>query len=224
MKLRSSLLFAVAAFVALVLIVVSGPALEGQAGRGGAALLNPAGLTEQAPATFKAEFDTSQGLFVVEATRDWAPVGADRFYNLVKSGFYNENRFYRVIPMFVVQFGIHGDPAVAKAWLPARLSDDPRGKQSNVRGTIAYVAAGINRRTTLVFVNMVDNKSMDGQNVPFGRVTAGMEVLERLYSGYGEAAPTGKGPMQTPFYAGGNEYLMKEFPKLDYIKTAKIAP
>jgi peptidyl-prolyl cis-trans isomerase A (cyclophilin A) len=184
--------------------------------------MNPAALNEQAPATFKAEFDTSQGPFVVEVHRDWAPIGADRFYNLVKAGFYDQNRFYRVIPKFVAQFGIHGDPEIAKAWLSARILDDPTGKQSNKRGTIAFVAAGINRRTTVVFINLADNTSMDNTNVPYGRVVSGVEVLDRLYSGYGDAAPTGKGPIMTPYYAEGNAYLERQFPRLDYMKTAKI--
>lgn len=226
MTLRASRTVAVAAFVLLTLLVnVPGPTLEAQAPVGKAALMNPDQLTEQAPATFQVHFDTSAGPFVIEVTRDWAPHGADRFYNLVKRGFYDGCRFYRVIPG-LAQFGIHGDPEVAQAWFTARIPDDIR-KQSNLKGTIAFSSSGINRRSTPVFINLIDNPGMDLFNapngiVPFGRVVSGMNVVEKLYNGYGETAPTGKGPQMTPLYAEGNPYLEKEFPKMDYIKKATI--
>lgn len=224
MRVRPLRLTAVAAFVALALVVVAGPTLEGQEPRGKAALMNPADLIEQAPATFKVNFDTSAGSFVVEVHRDWAPIGVDRFYNLVKRGFYDGSRFHRVIPDYMAQSGIHGDPEVTKVWLSERILDDPRGKQSNVKGTVAFVGAGMNRRSTQIYINLADNKSMDRQIPPIGRVASGMEVVGKLYAGYGEVPPTGNGPEQNRLTLEGNAYLEKEFPKLDYIKTATILP
>ena len=214
-----------AVVVATLVVSVSGPTLEAQAPAGKAALMNPAEFNEQAPATFQARFETSAGPFVIEVHRDWAPNGADRFYNLVKRGFYDGCRFYRIISG-LAQFGINGDPEVAQAWFTARIPDDQR-TQSNLKGTIAYSSAGINRRSTQVFINLIDNPGMDVFNAPhgfapFGRVLSGMNVVESLYNGYGETAPTGKGPQMTPLYSEGNAYLEKEFPKMDYIKTASI--
>jgi len=189
-----------------------------------AALKNPAGLKEMAPAVYKVDFDTSVGMFVVEVHRDWAPNGADRFYNLVKSGFYTDVRFFRVIPGFMVQFGIHGDPSVASAWQPARIPDD-KVKESNKRGYITFATAGPNTRTTQVFINFGDNAGLDSQGFsPFGRVTKGMEVVDKIYSGYGEGAPSGRGPAQGRIQSEGNAYLTKDFPKMDYIKKAMIEP
>jgi peptidyl-prolyl cis-trans isomerase A (cyclophilin A) len=188
-----------------------------------ARLRNPAALKEQAPATFKANFATSAGSFVIEVHRDWAPIGADRFYNLVKNGFYDDIRFYRVIPKFMAQFGIHGNPTIAKAWVAARIQDDPV-KQSNRRGFVTFATGGPNTRTTQVFINFRDNVALDKQGfAPFGEVTSGMNVVDRLFSGYGEGAPDGKGPSQPRVQAEGNVYLNKDFPKLDSIKAATIA-
>jgi peptidyl-prolyl cis-trans isomerase A (cyclophilin A) len=185
-------------------------------------LRNPPALSEQAPATFKANFDTSKGTFVIEVHRDWAPQGADRFYNLVKNGFYDDVRFFRVIPGFMAQFGIHGDPAVAAAWRPAQIKDDPV-KQSNKRGFVTFATAGPNTRTTQLFVNFGDNAALDKQGfAPFGQVTTGMDVVDKIYDGYGEGAPRGKGPDQGRVQSEGNAYLTKEFPRLDYIKAATI--
>jgi peptidyl-prolyl cis-trans isomerase A (cyclophilin A) len=185
-----------------------------------AALLNPAAFTERAPDTFKANFDTSAGSFVIAVRRDMAPNGADRFYNLVKSGFYDGNRFYRVTPLMAV-WGLNGDPAVAKAWLRARIPDDQTHKLSNVKGAVAFFQA--NRRTTQTFINLVDNSAtLDIQIAPFGEVISGMDIVEKLYAGYGEAKPNGNGPEMNPFYEEGNAYLDREFPKLDYIKKATI--
>ena len=207
--------------VALILAVVS--IGLGQAGTN-AALKNPAALKEMAPATFKVNFDTSAGAFVVEVHRDWAPNGADRFYNLVKNGYYDNVRFFRVIPDFMVQFGINGDPAVNAAWQPARIPRDPV-KQGNKRGFVTYaMGASPDTRTTQVFINFKDNSGLDGQGfAAFGQVTSGMNVVDKIYSGYGEGAPSGQGPEQGRIQAEGNAYLTKSFPKLDYVKTATIA-
>ncbi len=205
---------------ALTVAVVSGQADLGKIAK----LSNPAALNEQAPATFKANFDTSKGLFVVEVHRDWAPIGADRFYNLVKNGFYDDVRFFRVIDGFMAQFGIHGTPAVMKSWRSAQIKDDPV-KQSNKRGYVVFATAGPNTRTTQLFINFGDNsRSLDGQGfAAFGQVVTGMDVVDKIYNGYGEGAPRGGGPDQGRFQMEGNAYLNKEFPKLDYIKTATIA-
>jgi peptidyl-prolyl cis-trans isomerase A (cyclophilin A) len=186
-------------------------------------LRNPAALAEQAPATFNANFDTSKGLFVVTVHRDWAPNGADRFYNLVKNGFYDDVRFFRVIDGFMAQFGIHGTPAVASAWRNANIKDDPV-KQSNKRGFVVFATAGPNTRTTQLFINFGDNAALDKSGFsPFGEVTKGMDVVDKIYNGYGEGAPRGKGPDQGRVQSEGNAYLAKDFPKLDYVKTATIA-
>lgn len=189
-----------------------------------AKLRTPAQLTEKAPDTYKANFDTSKGAFVVEVHREWAPNGADRFYNLVKNGFYDDIRFFRVLDNFMAQFGINGDPAIQSVWRSASLRDDPP-KQSNKRGFITFATAGPNTRTTQVFINYRDNSSLDSQGfTPFGQVTSGMDVVDKLYKDYGEGAPRGRGPEQGRLQQEGNAYLTKDFPKLDYIKTATIAP
>jgi len=183
---------------------------------------NPAALTEQAPATYKARFDTSKGVFVIDVQREWAPVGADRFYNLVKNGFYDDNRFFRVISGFMVQFGINGNPQVAAQWRSAQIKDDPV-KQSNKRGFITFATAGPNSRTTQVFINFGDNARLDGSGfAPFGQVSTGMNVVDQLYSGYGEGAPNGRGPNQGRIQAEGNTYLTKEFPNMDFVRKASI--
>ncbi len=181
-------------------------------------LRNPASMKEQAPAVYKVTFDTSAGTFVVEVHRDWAPKGADRFYNLVKNGFYDNVRFFRVIPGFMVQFGMHGNPAVQSAWTFARIPDDPV-KESNKRGYITFAMAGPNTRTTQVFINYADNAGLDKQGfAPFGKVISGMDVVDKLNATYG-AKP---GDDQGNIAAGGNAYLEKMYPKLDYIKKATI--
>ncbi len=185
-------------------------------------LKNPAGLAEQAPATYKVDFDTSKGKFVVQVHRDWAPRGADRFYNLVKNGFYDNTRFFRNIEGFMVQFGIHGDPAVSNVWRGAQIQDDPV-KQSNKRGYITFATGGPNTRTTQVFINFGDNAALDKQGFsPFGEVVSGMDIVDKLYNGYGEGAPRGRGPDQGRTQWEGNAYLTKDFPRLDYTKTATI--
>jgi peptidyl-prolyl cis-trans isomerase A (cyclophilin A) len=185
-------------------------------------LENPAGLREQAPATYKARFDTTKGVLVIEVTRAWAPKGADRFYNLVKNGFYDNVRFFRVISGFMVQFGINGDPAIMARWRGAQIGDDPV-TQSNKRGMITFAMAGPNTRTSQVFINFNDNSQLDQSGfAPFGRVVSGMNVVEAINAEYGEGAPRGRGPDQSRLQNEGNNYLAKDFPRLDYIKKATI--
>jgi peptidyl-prolyl cis-trans isomerase A (cyclophilin A) len=177
---------------------------------------------ETAPETYRAQFETTKGNFTVEVTRAWAPLGADRFYNLLKDGFYDGARFFRVLPGFVVQFGIPGDPAVARTWRSARISDDPV-TQTNSPGSITFATSGPNSRTTQVFINLGNNANLDGMGfAPFGRVTEGMEIVGQLHSGYGEGAPQGRGPDQGRIQSEGNAYLERDFPKLDYIKKATV--
>ena len=182
-------------------------------------LSNPSSLREQAPATYKVRFDTSKGVFVVEVTRAWAPQGADRFYNLVKNGFYDNVRFFRVVSGFMVQFGINGDPAIQKHWAEANIPDDPV-TQKNTRGFITFANRGPNTRSTQVFINFSDrNTFLDPQGfAPFGQVISGMDVVDKLYSTYGEA-PSAQQPR---IQSEGNKYLATAFPKLDYVTKARI--
>jgi peptidyl-prolyl cis-trans isomerase A (cyclophilin A) len=184
-----------------------------------AALLAPDDAKAESPATFKAEFDTSQGKFVIQVTRDWAPVGADRFYNLVKIGYFENVAFFRIKKGFMVQFGIHGDPRVNTAWRGARIQDDPVVK-SNTRGMVTYGKTGApNSRATQLFVNYGNNKRLDGMGfAPFGEVVSGMAVLDSLYDGYGLAL----GGKQAQLQSQGNAFLAENYPKVDYIKTARI--
>src|SRR5207342_613232 len=183
-------------------------------------LSNPTALREQAPATYKVRFDTTKGPFVVEVTRAWAPKGADRFYNLVKNGFYDNVRFFRVISGFMVQFGINGDPKISVPWREAKIKDDPV-VQSNRRGYITFAMAGPNTRTSQVFINFGENGSLDSQGFPpFGRVIQGMEVVDKLNAEYGEGAPRGRGPDQGRLQIEGNAYLTKDFPIIFYDKKA----
>jgi peptidyl-prolyl cis-trans isomerase A (cyclophilin A) len=207
----------------LLIALVPAFALAALAGPASAQdLSNPSALREQAPPVYKAKFDTTKGAFVIEVHRDWAPNGADRFYNLVKNGFYDNVRFFRVISGFMVQFGIHGDPKVSAPWREAQLKDDPV-KQSNKRGYITYAMAGPNTRTSQVFINFGDNASLDSQGFsPFGRVVTGMEVVDKLNAEYGEGAPRGRGPDQSRMQMEGNAYLTKDFGRLDYVKKATI--
>ena len=186
-------------------------------------LKNPASLNEKAPATYKARFDTSAGVFVIQVNRDWAPLGADRFYNLVKNGFYDDARFFRAISGFMVQFGIHADPAVSSAWRNARIGVDPV-KESNKPMYITYAMGGTpDTRTTQVFINFGNNAQLDKMGfAPFGQVIEGQDVVNKIFTGYGEGAPRGKGPEQGRIQMEGNAYLNKDFPKLDFIKKATI--
>jgi peptidyl-prolyl cis-trans isomerase A (cyclophilin A) len=189
-------------------------------------LMNPASLKAKAPDVFKAQFMTTKGDFVVEVHRDWSPHGADRFYNLVKAGFFDDGAFFRVHTGFMVQFGISSKPAVAKAWENANIPDDPV-VGSNKRGFVTYAMSSLpNSRSTQLFINFKDNAFLDPQHfAPFGEVTSGMDVVDMLYSGYGEIpAMGGKGPDPDKIEAEGDAYLLKNFPMIDKIKMAKILP
>jgi len=181
-------------------------------------LLNPASLHATAPADFKAEFVTSKGNFVVEVHKDWAPLGADRFYNLVRGGFFTNAAFFRVVPNFMVQFGLNANPAVNSAWRNANLRDDPV-KQSNKRGYITFATAGPNTRTTQLFINFKDNAFLDSQGfAPFGEVVEGLDVVDKINSQYGET------PDQGAIQSQGDAYISKNFPNIDKIKSARILP
>jgi peptidyl-prolyl cis-trans isomerase A (cyclophilin A) len=185
-------------------------------------LLDPTQATETAPERFRVRFETTEGPFVVEVRREWAPGGADRFYNLVRLGYYDGVTFFRVIEDFMAQFGIHGDPEVSTAWRYATIPDDPV-TQSNKRGMVTFATSGPNTRTTQLFINYKDNSNLDRMGfAPFGRVVEGLAVVDKLHSGYGEGAPRGSGPDQGRAHAEGNEYFRRAFPKLDHIKTARI--
>jgi peptidyl-prolyl cis-trans isomerase A (cyclophilin A) len=185
-------------------------------------LLKMDAFKEQAPASYRAKFTTSKGDFVIEVTREWAPGGADRFYNLVKNGYFNDTRFFRVIKGFMVQWGIHGQGEVNSVWRNAGIKDEPV-KQSNKRGMITFAMAGPDSRTTQVFINYADNMRLDSMGfAPFGKVVTGMEVVDALYGGYGEGAPQGMGPSQGRMQSEGNSYLARDFPNLDYIVEASI--
>jgi len=186
-------------------------------------LLDPANARDKAPDVFKARFTTTKGPFVVEVHRDWAPNGADRFYDLVKLGFFDDTRFFRAVEGFMVQFGLSGDPAVSKKWQQANVPDDPVA-QSNKRGFITFAQTNMpNSRSTQVFINSADNARLDPMRfAPFGQVVQGMDVVDSLYKGYGEGAPSGNGPSQDRIQGEGNAYLDAEFPKLDRIVTATI--
>ena len=185
---------------------------------------NPAspGFAAQAPDSFRARFETSAGDFVVAVHRRWAPLGADRFYNLVRSGYFDGVRFFRVVSGFMVQFGIHGDPAVSAAWRDQRIPDDPV-RRTNLRSFVSFATAGPGTRTTQVFINFGSNDRLDAMGfAPFAQVVEGMDVVDRLYSGYGEGAPRGRGPDQGRIQAEGNRYLERAFPRMDYVKRASI--
>jgi cyclophilin family peptidyl-prolyl cis-trans isomerase len=188
-------------------------------------LLDPhnARLNVHAPELFRVRFTTSQGDFVVEVHRSWAPIGADRFYNLVANGFFDGQRFFRVRQGVFAQFGIAGEPHIAQAWRSATISDDPP-QQSNSRGTMAFAFTTPNTRATQVFINLAGNRQFDAQGfVPFGVITSGMDVAGRLYSGYGETAGGGmRAGHQDALFAGGNTYLKRQFPRLDYIRRARV--
>jgi peptidyl-prolyl cis-trans isomerase A (cyclophilin A) len=182
-------------------------------------LLHPARLHATAPGIFQARFKTTKGAFVVTVHRSWAPIGADRFYNLVRSGFYNGDWLFRVVPGFVVQWGINSAPSIAKAWENATIPDDAV-RHSNARGTITFAAASTpNTRTTQVFVNLADNANLDALGfAPFGEVTSGMDVIAKLYSGYDDE-PTNQ---QQQMFEQGAAFLQKAYPKLDRILSAAI--
>jgi len=185
-------------------------------------LLDPAKLTAKAPETFQAQFDTTKGKFTIEVTRALAPNGADRFFNLVRSGYFTDVAFFRVVPGFMCQFGIHGNPNVSAKWREAAIPDDPV-KGSNTRGTITFATAGPNTRTTQLFINFGNNVNLDGMGFsPFGKVIEGMDVVDKINGEYGDGPPYGAGPNQGRVQDEGNAYLKKDFPNMDYIKSASI--
>ncbi len=187
----------------------------------GAATPAPADSARPAPDSFKVRFETSKGRFTVQAVRAWAPRGADRFYHLVNSGFYDGVRFQRVLPNFVVQFGINGNTKVNEAWR-GRILDDSV-KQSNQAGFLSFASGGPNTRTTQVFINKVDNRRLDSLGfAPFARVIDGMHVVEQFYAGYGEAPPRGGGPEQGRMSTQGSVYLERFFPRLDSVVRARV--
>lgn len=185
-------------------------------------LLRPSLLTRRAPATYKVKFTTTKGDFVISVTRAWAPLGADRFYNLARHHFYDNASFFRVLKGFVVQWGISAYPVVSAAWSHAPIKDDP-AVQSNLRGYVTFAMSGPNSRTTQLFINLGNNQRLDGMGFSvFGQVTEGMDVVDALYSGYGEGAPDGHGPAQDQIEGNGKSYLDKDFPLLDSIKTTTL--
>lgn len=187
-------------------------------------LLNPSSLKLQAPAVFDAKFVTTKGEFVIEVTRSWSPHGADRFYNLVKYHYFDNASFFRVVPGFVVQFGISARPDVSRAWRNANIQDDPV-MQTNSRGTVTFATAGPNTRTTQIFINLGENAALDNQGFsPFGKVVSGMEIVDSLYSEYGDGPPSGHGPDQDLIQSQGKPYLDRVFPQLDSIKSTIVVP
>src|SRR5436309_11866392 len=184
-------------------------------------LADPA-FAQQAPDSCRARLSTTQGDVVILVHRAWAPHGADRFYNLVRAGFYDGVRFFRVIPGFMAQFGIHGDTGVTAAWRPRVFPDDPV-RHSNMRGMVTFATAGPGTRTTQIFINYGDNNRLDASGfAPFGQVVEGMDVVDKLYGGYGEGAPNGRGPEQYRLNVEGEKYLARQFPKLDKINKATV--
>ena len=174
------------------------------------------------PEVFRVKFETSQGDFVVEVTRAWAPRGADRFHELVRMRYFDESRFFRVLQGFIAQFGVHRDFKVHDVWRTFFIPDDPR-LQKNVRGTLSFAQSGPSTRTTEVFINLADNAALDDQGfVPFGKVVQGMDAVDKFYSGYGEMRPIGKDIDPGRVEEEANEYLTQRFPKLDYIKRARF--
>lgn len=190
------------------------------------ALLNPEApaMKARAPELFNVRMETSQGVMVIEVQRDWAPFGADRFYNLVRAGYYDQVRFHRIRKDTWAQFGINGDPKISNVWRTRTIPDDLR-RESNVRGTLAFAFVVPNGRTTQIFINLRDNSATHDKEpfVPFGRIIAGIEVADKLYAEYGEAAGGGmRAGKQAPLFEGGNEWLKQNFPRLDYILRATV--
>lgn len=174
------------------------------------------------PAVYRVLFDTTQGSFIVEVRQDWAPKAAERFWKLVNSGFFNDSRFFRVRPDFIAQFGLAADPQETAMWNQSPIDDDPR-KESNRKGTISFAQAGPRSRRTQVFVNLKDNSALDKDGfVPFGKVNEGLEVFAKLYAGYGEWDPPGRGPNVARIQTQGNGYLDAQYPRLDKILRAKV--
>ena len=219
------------ALAAVIFIVTAGscdrpPRGNSKASEARAAVANPghAFWKQRSPDLFRVTIATGIGNLVIEAHRDWAPVGCDRFYNLVRAGFFDDSRFFRIRRGSFAQFGIPGDPAVAAIWRNEAIPDDP-GRQSNLRGTVAYAMTGPDTRTTQLFINLSDNSRMDRDGfAPIGTVVEGMEVVDRLYAGYAEDPGGGmRGGKQGKMFTGGNAYLDREFPLLDHLIRATVA-
>jgi peptidyl-prolyl cis-trans isomerase A (cyclophilin A) len=195
------------------------------AGCGGAAA-HDAAMAGRAPDAFRVRLETTKGPIVLEVERAWAPHGVDRFHELVRAGYYDDAAVFRIRPGVFAQFGIAGDPAVAKQWRTRTIADDPR-VLSNTRGAVAFAFKDPNGRTTQVFINLRDNRAaFDAEPfVPFARVVEGMEVADALYAEYGERAGGGiRAGKQDPVFEGGNAYLRREFPNLDYVRRATVMP
>jgi peptidyl-prolyl cis-trans isomerase A (cyclophilin A) len=208
----------VAVLVILVLALSLGcaPAAESGGGAGSGTQKTSSGKS------YRASFETTKGTFVIEVHRDWAPLAAERFHELVKTGFFDGCKFFRVIGGFMAQFGINGDPAEQAKWRGRTLMDDPV-KTGNKRGHVTFATSGPNSRTTQLFINFGDNGFLDKQGFsPFGEVVSGMDVVDSLYAGYGEGPPQGRGPDQGLIQTQGNAYLEKSFPKLDHIIKATL--
>lgn len=190
-----------------------------------AALRDPSNAywTTRAPERFFVRFETTKGAFVIEVHRDWAPRGADRFYQLVQSGFFDDSRFYRVRAGYIVQFGIAGDPAIAQRWRDQRFPDDSV-RHTNLRGVVAYAMTGPDTRTTQIYINLRDNTQLDAQGFsPIGEVVRGMDVVDALYAGYGETSGGGmRNGKQAPMFEEGNAYLDRNYPKLDHLRRAVV--
>ena len=186
-------------------------------------LLHPEKATEQAPETFRVKVETTKGDITIKVTRAWSPLGADRFYNLVKLGYFKDIAFYRVIDGFMAQFGFHGDPKVNEAWQDQSFKDDPRN-ETNGPGRISFANRGKNTRSTQFFINTANNRNLDPMGfTPFGEVEGdGLKIVKSLYDGYGEGAPRGNGPSQGKIMSEGNGYLKEQFPKLDYKKSVSL--
>ena len=186
-------------------------------------LKKPSKAKERAPDVFDVKFETTRGDVVVRIHREWAPLGADRLFNLVEIGFFKDTALFRVVDGFVVQFGIHADPEISEKWSKATIDDDPVVGKSNTRGRISFATGGPRTRTTQLFVNLGDNKRLDAMGfTPLGEVIKGMKHVDAFYKDYGDGPPYGKGPDQGTISVDGNEYLKKEFPKLDYMRRAKV--
>ena len=179
----------------------------------------------RAPAVYRVRFETGKGQFIVEAHRAWAPLGADRLYNLVRSGFFDDSRLFRIRAGYIAQFGIAGDPATAQRWRNQTIADDPV-RQSNLRGFVAFAMTGPNTRTTQIYVNLVDNSRLDAEGfAPIGKIVEGMEIVDHLYAGYGEDAGGGmRAGKQGRLFEEGNKYLDEKFPLLDKLIRARIVP
>ena len=212
----------ITALICFALLFTGTVFAEETAAKPNPALLDPSLATDKAPELYRVKMETTAGDFIIEVRREWAPRGADRFYNLVKIGYFNDVAFYRVLTGFMAQAGMHGDPAVSRVWLNARIQDDPV-KESNTKGMVTFATGGPDTRSAQFFINYGNNSYLDASGFsPFGKLVEGFESVKKLYSGYGEGEPNGKGPGQAKLYRRGNDYLKSEFPKLDYISRATI--